>query len=71
MAIKADSSNIETIDYDPTTKVLTIQFKNKTVYTYANVGVIDYSNLMRAPSQGQYFAKSIRGKFKAKKVQPE
>ncbi|MDZ7969600.1 MAG: lysine--tRNA ligase [Nostoc sp. DedSLP03] len=62
--LKPSSSLIKEFRYDPTTQTLTIEFDNGSVYEYFKVPLSVKEGLENAPSDGQYFNKFIKGKFK-------
>lgn len=49
------SSNLASVGYDPTIRVLEIEFLNGTIYQYSNVDSSRHSGLMKASSKGDYF----------------
>ena len=63
------SSNIATIDYCPTRKVLEVEFKNGGVYHHADVPNGAYDDLMAVTtSHGKHYIGNVRGKFQHTKV---
>jgi lysyl-tRNA synthetase, class II len=62
--LKPPSSLIKEFRYEPTTQTLTIEFDNGSVYEYFKVPLSVKEGLENAPSDGQYFNKFIKGKFK-------
>lgn len=62
------SSNIESVAYDPESKMLEIRFNGGGLYSYADVPQAAYDNLMSAESVGGEFHRSIKGKFEFKRV---
>ncbi|MEH2281204.1 MAG: lysine--tRNA ligase [Nostoc sp.] len=62
--LKPPSSLIKEFRYEPTTQTLTIEFDNGSVYEYYKVPLSVKEGLENAPSDGQYFNKFIKGKFK-------
>jgi hypothetical protein len=48
------SSNLDSVGYDPVTGTLEVAFLNGTVYQYFNVPSYIYNGLMTAPSHGHY-----------------
>ena len=58
-----DSSILSEARYDPFMEVMTIQFKNDSVYEYIEVPKETYEELVSAPSAGKYFHLNVRGKF--------
>lgn len=64
------SSNIESIGYDNSTRVLAVKFKaSKTraakVHLYHQFTLDGYRNFLNAPSKGKYFAEFVRGKYQS------
>lgn len=57
---QVESSNIKAVGLDVPAEVLTVEFKNGAVYTYANVALSDYKALLAAPSLGGHFNKYIK-----------
>ncbi|HHQ2447332.1 TPA: KTSC domain-containing protein [Raoultella ornithinolytica] len=62
------SSNLQSVGYDATTRVLEIAFIGGGVYQYHSVPSAIYQSLMAAPSKGSYFARSIRNVFPTTRV---
>jgi hypothetical protein len=58
------SSQIESIGYDPASKILAIRFNGgRKLYHYAGVSQEDYDKFQSAESVGKHFGAHIRGKF--------
>lgn len=55
-----NSSNLESVGYDPTTQTLEIEFLNGGLYQYSGVPESVYQGLMSASSHGQYFDQYIK-----------
>lgn len=55
-----DSSNLVSVGYDPTSRVLEIEFKGGSVYQYYQVPESVYRGLMSADSHGKYFDQEIK-----------
>ena len=55
-----NSSNLESVGYDPETKTLEIAFLNRGIYQYSGIPVSVYQGLMSAPPHGQYFDQYIK-----------
>jgi hypothetical protein len=55
-----NSSAINAIAYDSSTQKLQIEFKQGSIYEYANVSESVYRNFMSASSHGTYFDRFIR-----------
>ena len=63
------SSNINSIGYDETSKILEIEFNGGRVYQCYEVPLEVYQKLMNAPSHGKYFHAYIRnGPYNYKRV---
>lgn len=58
------SSNIASVGYDSASRTLEVEFKTGQVYSYADVPPSIPLSLMRAKSKGQYFAASVKKRFK-------
>jgi len=54
------SSNIRAIGYDPDSKTMEVQFRNKSTYRYPNVKRWQYSDFENSESKGKYFHKVFR-----------
>ena len=75
---RVESSQINAIAYDPTTRTLAVKFRpNKegmcSVYRYANCDLQTYQAFKAAPSKGRFFGQSIKGNtdFPYQKMEPE
>lgn len=62
------SSNIKSIGYNESKKLLGIEFNNGSIYEYYNLPEESYFSLMGATSQGKYFNKYIKNIYDFKKV---
>lgn len=56
-------THINSIHYDPKTKVLEITFNSGSTYSYHNVNESDYNALEQADSHGKHFDKHIKNKY--------
>lgn len=65
---KVKSSHIDSTQYDPSTRILTIKFQSGHVYQYNNVPQSTDTAFALAASKGEYFDKYIRGKYAHKKL---
>ena len=66
---EVDSSNLASIGYDPSNKILEVEFRDSgSVYQYYDVPQDIYDKLENASSIGKFFYKEIRGKFRDKKI---
>ena len=59
----AESSNIASLGYAATTRILDVEFSGGDVYRYFNVPHSVFVALMEADSHGKHLAKEIKGKF--------
>lgn len=67
--INVDSSNLESIGYDPDSAVLTIKFKNGgSTYEYYDVPQYEYDALMAAESKGKYANQNIYKGYRQQKI---
>lgn len=57
------SSNLAAVGYEPSRRVLEIEFLNGTIYQYREVPVSIYQGLMAAASHGSYFHANIRSHY--------
>jgi KTSC domain len=64
---KVISKNINTIHYDPKSKVLEVSFNDGTKYNYQNVPEASYKSFENAKSHGKHFIDHIKGKYITKK----
>ena len=74
--INVSSSQLKSIGYDPSTKILEIEFlpnradsTGTSVYQYADVPPSVWEAFYRAPSPGSFFYKNIKGVYAYKKVE--
>jgi hypothetical protein len=58
-----ESTTLITIAYDLDRQLLQLEFRDRAIYHYFDVPVDVYQGLVRAPSKGGYFNRSIRGRF--------
>jgi hypothetical protein len=58
--IPVESSNLESVGYDPKNAILEIEFKSGGVYEYSGVSQDVYDDLMNAESKGKYFNHHIK-----------
>lgn len=63
-----ESSNIASVGYKKTEKVLEIRFNGGGIYQYVDVPEHVYMNMMTAESKGQYFHSNIRNSYTFTKV---
>ncbi len=63
-----ESSNIESIGYEPDNQTLEIEFLNGSLYQYFDIPQHIYEEMMSADSQGKYLAQNIKGVYRYSKV---
>ena len=59
----AASSALATIAYDASRKLLRLEFRDRSVYSYLGVPAEVYQALLSSSSKGQFFNRAIRGQF--------
>ena len=64
------SSDIASLEYDPATETLEIDFHATGVYRYFSVPAEVFETLRNTPSPGKFFRQNIKGKFAWEKVAP-
>jgi len=62
------SSDLRSVGYDSKNEVLEIEFNSGGVYQYSNVPETVYSQLMSAPSHGEFFHAHIKNVYPYRKV---
>lgn len=62
------SSDLQSVGYDPATQVLEIAFHRGGIYQYRGVPEAVYRSLMQAPSHGTYFHAHIKERYPYHKV---
>jgi len=62
------SSDLKSVDYDPTTHLLEIEFHSGGVYQYSGVPESVHAGLMAASSHGSYFHKNIKDKYLYRRI---
>lgn len=65
---EVSSSNIESIGYDESKKILEIEFKRGNLYQYEGVPENLFQNLLHASSHGKYFNTYIKDKYPTIKI---
>lgn len=66
--IPVSSSNLASVGYDLSSKILEIEFLSGGIYQYFGIPQYVYDNLMSANSHGKYFAQNIKDVFKYRKI---
>lgn len=62
------SSNLRSVGYDQTSRILEIEFNNSRVYQYFDVSDYIHAGLMSAASKGTYFNEKIKDRFPYKRI---
>lgn len=62
------SSNLSSVGYDASNRILEIEFNSGRIYQYSNVPEDIYEGLMAAPSHGKYFYQHIRDVYPDRRV---
>jgi hypothetical protein len=65
---RVKSSSVNSIGYDPATRVLELEFRPHRVYRYFDVPDDVYEGLLHAPSIGQFVNYNIREHFRYEEV---
>jgi hypothetical protein len=60
---QVESSNLASVGYDETEKILEIQFHSGGVYQYEDVEKEVFDELMNANSKGRFFIGRIKGEY--------
>lgn len=67
---KVDSSNLDSVGYDPRSETLEVEFKNGGVYRYLEVPEEEWRSLRTAESKGSYLNSHIKPSYRYRKVAP-
>jgi hypothetical protein len=65
---KVNSSHLNFVHYDPSTKTCMVQFKNGDTYHYQGMSQEAYNAFLNAKSPGQHLRNNIIGKYTQRKV---
>lgn len=65
---KVDSSNIESVGYDPKESALHVRFKSGNTYKYVGVTHDEMADFANAPSKGKHLNQFIIGKYSGVKL---
>lgn len=60
---QVESTMLRSVGYDPTTRVLELEFRNGRLYRFGEVAEETYRELMAASSKGQYFIDFIDDQY--------
>jgi hypothetical protein len=58
---EVDSSNVRAVAYDEPTKLMVVRFHNGGLYSYEDVGMDVYVDLVHAESVGKYLNQMVKG----------
>lgn len=64
----AQSSHLQSYDYDPETQTLLVTFVNGDIYRYSNVPASEYYNFAQSGGAGSYFHAKIRMSYPYEKI---
>ena len=63
-----ESSNLNSVGYEPDTKTLEIEFHDGGIYQYFDVPADIYQGLISAPSKGKYHHAFIKNTYRYQKI---
>lgn len=61
--IPVDSSNIESVGYEASSRELHVRFLGNRTYVYSDVPAELHDELMRAPSKGSFLNRAIKSAY--------
>ena len=64
----AQSSHLQSYDYDPESQTLQVTFVNGDIYRYSGVPHTEYWNLVQSGGSGAYFRSKIRTSYPYEKI---
>jgi hypothetical protein len=62
------SSNIRSVGYDPTTRLLEVEFHRGSVYEYSDVPETVHQALMSASSKGSYLNTQVKPRYRCRQL---
>ena len=65
---RVESSNISSIGYSVSSRLLEIEFKNDSIYEFSGVPEEVYIKLMKSASHGSFFHANIRDKYPTRRI---
>jgi len=68
LRVVVDSSSLRSIGYDAAALTLEVEFRNGSVYRYANVPSELWGRFRRAESVGKFFQDHVRDQFETTRV---
>jgi len=63
-----DSSSLRSLGYDAASLVLEVEFRNGSVYRYANVPTELWARFRHAESMGKFFQDHVRDQFETTRI---
>lgn len=66
--VPVNSSNLRSVGYNSSSRVLEIEFHSGGIYQYFDVPESIYEGLMAAESHGKYFHNCIKDKYLYKRI---
>lgn len=63
-----ESSNVQAIAYNPTTKSVRVIFKSGVDYSYKNVPEAVWKEALKAESVGKFVNAELKGKYESEKL---
>jgi hypothetical protein len=63
LAFQDGTSNLDSVNYNPVSRTLTVQFHGGRLYAYSGVPWTEYRGLIEAESHGSYFHARIRNRY--------
>jgi hypothetical protein len=61
---------MRSVGYEPSTRVLEIEFQSGAIYQYVEVPAAVYQGLRQAESKGKYFNREIRDEYQYLSMDP-
>jgi len=66
--VPLNSRSVASVGYEPSKGVLEIEFRSGEVYEYFLVPESAFSELLDAPSAGEYVSNQVRGRYPYRRV---
>jgi hypothetical protein len=63
-----DSSNLQSVGYDPQTSTLEVEFAGGGIYQFFDVPEAVHAELMKSDSKGKFFGAQVKGNFRYAKL---
>ncbi len=63
-----ESTTLATVAYDQGREMLQLEFCNRAAYLYFDVPAAVHQALLGSPSKGRYFNRTIRGRFRYRRI---